>query len=185
MLKLGTVAPDFLLLEPKTGRKVSFDEVMGEKGLCVMFMCNHCPFVKHVSGELKKLGEDLPKIGMGVVGISSNDQKNYPEDNNDMIAKHAKSTYSTFMYLADESQKVAKAYSAACTPDFYIFDKEKKLRYRGRLDDSRPGNRKPVTGKALRAAAEAVVAGKEVGEQMPSMGCNIKWKSGNEPAYFG
>ena len=185
MLPLGTTAPDFSLLEPLTGRKVSLDEVMGEKGICIMFMCNHCPFVKHVAGELKKVGKDLPELGIGVVGISANDMENFPEDNLENMAKAAKKQFSTFKYLADESQEVAKSYKAACTPDFYIFDKDKKLKYRGKLDKSTPSNGQPVNGQYLREAAKAIAAGQDVKEQNPSMGCNIKWKEGNEPPYFG
>ena len=185
MLPLGTVAPDFTLPEPKTGKMVSLKDVKGEKGLCIVFMCNHCPFVKHVSAELKRLGTDFPAMGIGFVGISSNDVDNYPDDHPDRMAEAARSSFSTFPYLYDRSQEVAKSYKAACTPDFYIFDAELRLQYRGQLDGSRPGNQKPVTGSTLREAAAAIVDGQEVKDQFQSMGCNIKWLAGNEPSYFG
>lgn len=184
MLPLGVAAPDFSL--PDTdGKKVSLHDFDDKQALLVMFICNHCPYVKHVRAELAKLGRDYQGKGVGIVAISSNDVENYPDDAPDKMAVEKNEAGYTFPYLYDESQGVAKAYSAACTPDFFVFDKDRKLAYRGQLDDSRPGNDVPLTGKDLRAALDAVLAGQPVPEpQRPSMGCNIKWKAGNEPAYF-
>lgn len=183
MLPLGTEAPDFSLPNVD-GKTVSRDDFAEEKALLVMFICNHCPYVKHIREGLAALGRDYQGKGVGVVAISANDVANYPEDSPSKMAEEAKRFGYTFPYLHDEAQEVAKAYSAACTPDFFVFDKERKLVYRGQLDDSRPGNDMPVTGKDLRAALDAVLAGQPVPEdQKPSIGCNIKWKPGNEPAY--
>ncbi|HWX21309.1 MAG TPA: thioredoxin family protein [Candidatus Binatia bacterium] len=184
MLPLGTQAPEFRL--PATsGKTVSHADFKGASALVVVFMCNHCPFVKHVRTGLAQLARDYQSRGVAMVGISSNDVANYPEDSPAKMAAEAKSAGYIFPYLYDESQEVAKAYRAACTPDFYVFDKDQRLVYRGQLDDSRPGNGIPVTGKDLRAALEAVLAGKPVSAtQKPSIGCNIKWKPGNEPDYF-
>jgi len=184
MLPLGTSAPDFKL--PDTaGKVVSLGDFSGKEALLIMFICNHCPFVKHVRSELARLGKDYLSRGVGVVAISSNDVTNYPEDSPTKMAEEAHDAGYGFPYLYDESQAVAHAYRAACTPDFFLFDKSRKLIYRGQLDDSRPGNGIPVTGKDLSAALDALLARKPVAsEQKPSLGCNIKWKPGNEPDYF-
>ncbi len=185
MLALGTKAPEFRL--PDTdGRVVSLADFAGAKALVVMFICNHCPFVKHVQKELARLARDYQQQGAALVAISSNDVSAYPEDGPAaMKAEKARVGYS-FPYLYDETQAVAKAYRAACTPDLFLFDAQQRLVYRGQLDDSRPGNKVAVSGKDLRAALDAVLAGKAVDpKQRPSIGCNIKWKPGREPDYFG
>jgi len=184
MLPLGTKAPDFKLSDTK-GKTVSRADFQNT-ALLVIFMCNHCPFVKHIRSELAKIGKDYIPRGMAMVGISSNDVANYPADSLENMAAEAKAARYTFPYLHDETQDTAKAYRAACTPDIYLFDKNHLLVYRGQLDDSRPGNGIPVTGKDLRTALDAVLSGKPVATaQKPSIGCNIKWKPGNEPDYFG
>lgn len=184
MLALGTEAPNFSLPDT-TGKNVSRDEAAGGKGLLVMFICNHCPFVIHVREELARLGSDYLAKGIGVVAINSNDVATHPDDSPENMAKEAKKAGYPFPYLFDETQEVAQAYRAACTPDFFLFDQDKKLVYRGQLDDARPGNSVPLTGKDLRAALDALLAGQPVSEkQLPSMGCNIKWKAGNSPDYF-
>lgn len=184
MLPLGTDAPDFRLPDTQ-GRTVALADFKG-KPLVVMFICNHCPYVKHIRGALAQLGHDYLPRGMAIVGISSNDVANYPQDGPDKMKEEAKAAGYTFPYLYDSSQSVAHAYRAACTPDFYVFDKDHRLVYRGQFDDSRPGNAIPVTGRDLRAAIDSVLAGKSVpAAQKPSIGCNIKWKAGNEPEYFG
>jgi peroxiredoxin len=183
MLALGTKAPDFRL--PDTdGRTVALSDLSGSKALLVMFICNHCPFVQHVQAELARLGRECDAKGVGVVAISSNDVEQYPEDGPAaMKEEKARAGYS-FPYLFDETQEVARAYRAACTPDLFLFDADLRLVYRGQLDDSRPGNGIPVTGKDLRAAVDAVLAGRPVDErQKASLGCNIKWKPGREPDY--
>lgn len=183
MLPLGTTAPDFQLPDTN-GKTVSLAGFKGAPALLVLFICNHCPYVKHVRGELANLGRDYQAKGVGIVAINSNDAKNYPDDNPEKMRQETKSAGYTFPYLYDETQSVAKAYRAACTPDIFLFDKNLKLVYRGQLDDSRPGNGIPVTGKDVRAALDAVLAGKPVFEnQTASIGCNIKWKSGNAPEY--
>ncbi len=184
MLPLGTIAPDFTLPDTE-GNQVSLDHFANANALLVIFMCNHCPFVKHVADELAKLARDYLSEGVAVVGISSNDANKYPDDSLDaMKAEKAVRGYS-FPYLHDDDQSVAIAYSAACTPDFFLFDSDRKLVYRGQLDSSRPKSDIPVTGEDLRAAIDAVVAGKmPPADQRPSIGCNIKWKEGNEPKYF-
>ena len=183
MLPLGTAAPDFRLPDTN-GKTVSLSDFKG-KPLLVMFICNHCPFVKHIRAGLAQLARDYQPRGVAIVGINSNDVENYPDDSPAKMAQEVKAADYTFPYLYDETQAVAKAYRAACTPDFYLFDKEHRLVYRGQLDDSRPSNSVPVTGKDLRAALDAVLAGKPVSpNQRPSIGCNIKWKAGNEPEYF-
>lgn len=183
MLRLGTTAPNFSLPDTE-GNIVSPGDFEGASALLVIFMCNHCPFVKHILSELVELAKEYQSKGVAVVGINSNDVTNYPEDSPEMMAKLAKEAVFSFPYLYDETQEVAKAYNAACTPDFFLFDRKKKLAYRGQMDDSRPGNNVPVTGVDLTAAIEAVIAGSEVNpEQKPSMGCNIKWKPGNQPSY--
>jgi peroxiredoxin len=183
MLPLGTVAPGFRLSDTD-GKTVSLEDFKGAPALLVAFICNHCPYVKHVRHELARLGKEYQGKGVAVVGISSNDVNTYPDDSPKMMAKEKAEVGYTFPYLYDESQQVAIAYKAACTPDFYVFNKDQKLVYRGQLDGSRPGNPIPVTGKDLRSALDAALAGKPVSDdQRPSIGCNIKWKRGNEPDY--
>ena len=184
MLPLGTAAPDFSLPN-LDGRLMSLGDVAGEKGMVVMFNCNHCPFVKHVADQLAVLGRDYLPRGIGVVAISSNDVSTHPADSPEQMVHEAEERGYLFPYLYDETQEVAQAYHAACTPDFYLFDAGRALVYRGQLDPSRPGSDVPVTGSDLRAAIEALLAGQPpVAEQIPSLGCNIKWKPGNEPPYF-
>lgn len=185
MLPLGTKAPDFSLPDVVSGKTISLPTFTGKKGLLVMFICNHCPFVQHVKGELARIGKDYAGKEIGIVAISANDAASYPDDSPAKLKEMAKENGFTFPLCHDESQKAAKAYTAACTPDFFLFDAEQKLVYRGQLDDSRPSNNKPVTGRDLRAALDAVLSGKAVSPtQAPSIGCNIKWKSGNEPEYY-
>jgi peroxiredoxin len=183
MLPLGTTAPGFKL--PDTdGKLVSLDDFKNAPALLVIFLCNHCPYVKHVRHELARLGKEYQQKGAAVVGISANDVTTHPEDSPARMAAEKAEVGYTFPYLYDETQKTALAYKAACTPDFYVFDKDQRLAYRGQLDGGRPGNPIPVTGKDLRAALDAVLAGKPpTDEQRPSLGCNIKWKRGNEPDY--
>jgi peroxiredoxin len=184
MLELGTKAPDFELLDVVSDTKVRLSYFESNKALLVMFICTHCPFVKHIEQELARLGHDYGKQGVGVVAVSANDAEHYPADAPAELKSMAKRLGFNFPYLYDESQKVAQAYKAACTPDFFLFDSQQKLVYRGQLDDSRPGNDQPVNGKDLRAALDAVLAGKPISEdQKVSTGCNIKWKAGNEPKY--
>ena len=183
MLPLGTLAPDFGLPDAQ-GNTVSLADFAQAPALLVVFMCNHCPFVKHILKQFVELVKEYQAKGVAVVGINSNDVTSFPEDRPEMMAKVARQQGFTFAYLYDEAQEVAKAYHAACTPDFFLLDREMKLVYRGQMDDSRPGNNVPVTGSDLRAALDAVLEGKKVAEpQKPSMGCNIKWKSRNEPDY--
>ena len=186
MPELGMDAPDFSLPNPSRDNQLEhLSDFAGSPALLVMFICNHCPFVKHIAGELSKLGRDARVKGASVVAINSNDVQNYPDDSPTKMIEEAKVRGYTFPYLFDESQKVAKAYGAACTPDFFLFDRRRKLVYRGQLDDSRPSNGIPVTGRDLRAALDAVLAGRAVTvDQKPSIGCNVKWKPGNEPDYF-
>lgn len=173
MLPLGTTAPDFSLPDTVSGKTLSLNVLKSEKGTVVMFICNHCPYVKHVNEELVKLANDYQSAGISFIAISSNDVENFPEDS----PENMKEAGYPFPYLYDESQEVAKAYNAACTPDFYIFNKELELIYRGQLDGSRPGNDIPVTGSDIRQALDDLLAGKEINDnQKPSMGCNIKWK---------
>ena len=184
MLPLGTQATDFQLPDAVSGKTISLSSFADKKALLVMFICAHCPFVKHVKHELAKLGKDYGDKGLGIVAISANDIANYPNDAPDKLKAMAQELGFNFPFCYDESQEVAKAYKAACTPDFFVFDGDRQLVYRGQLDDSRPSNDKPVTGKDLRSALDAVLAGESVSpEQKPSIGCNIKWKPGNEPAY--
>ncbi|WP_257275224.1 MULTISPECIES: thioredoxin family protein [unclassified Endozoicomonas] len=173
MVALGSSAPDFELPEPSSGQSVSLQEVSKEKGVLVMFICNHCPYVIHIEDALVQLGKDYADRDLGIVAISANDAESYPDDAPENMALKSY----PFPYLYDESQSVAKAYDAACTPDFFLFDVELKCVYRGQFDASRPGNDKPVTGRDLRSAMDAVLAGERVSEnQSPSVGCNIKWK---------
>jgi len=184
MLALGTKAPTFRLRDPQ-GKWVSLDEFNNAAALLVVFMCNHCPYVKHIRSHFAELAKEYQAQGVGVVGINSNDAVSYPDDQPEKMAEEIKQVGYTFPYLYDETQEVAKAYRAACTPDFYLFDRNRRLVYRGQFDDSRPGNGRPVTGADLRAALDAVLAGRAVpGNQRPSLGCNIKWKRGNAPDYF-
>lgn len=184
MLALGTQAPDFCLPDT-TGRMVSRDDFKDSAGLLVMFMCNHCPYVKHVRTELARLGKDYQDKGIAIVGINSNDVETHPDDSPEMMVREIKEAGYTFAYLYDETQETAKTYRAACTPDFFLFDGDHKLVYRGQLDDSRPGNSIPVTGNDLRKPLDALLAGNPIPEdQTPSMGCNIKWKADNAPDYF-
>jgi len=183
MLPLGTTAPDFKLPDT-SGKIVSLADFEEKPALVVVFMCNHCPYVKHIRAGLAQLARDYAPRGAALVGINANDAANYPEDSPAKMALEVKSAGYIFPYLYDETQAMAKAYRAACTPDIYLFDKNRKLVYRGQFDDSRPGNGIPVTGKDLRAALDAVLGGKPVAaDQKASIGCNIKWKSGNEPRY--
>ncbi len=184
MLPLGTPAPHFAL--PSTqGTTVELNDFNDAPVLVVIFMCNHCPFVKHLHQGLVDFGKDCQAKGVAVVGISSNNPETHPDDSFEKMVEEVEQVGYTFPYLFDETQGVAKAYHAACTPDFFVFDSERKLRYRGQFDGSRPGNDVPVTGSDLRAAVDALLAGKEPpAEQKPSIGCNIKWKPGNEPPYF-
>lgn len=176
MLALGTVAPEFALLDTVSGKTLRMSDLTG-KAFFVMFLCNHCPFVKHVRAELAKIGREYAPKGAACVAISSNDVVNYPQDGPELMKREAKEAGYSFPYLYDETQEVARAYQAACTPDFYVFDADRRLVYRGQLDDSRPGNGVPVTGRDVRAALDAVLAGKKPSQtQKPSIGCNIKWK---------
>ena len=184
MLPLGTRAPDFSVPDTN-GKTVSLADFKTAPALVVLFICNHCPYVKHIRGELAKIARDYQAKGVAMVAINSNDAKNYPDDGPEKMKKEAKSAGYIFPYLHDATQSVAKAYRAACTPDVFLFDKNQKLVYRGQLDESRPGNDIPVTGKDLRSALDALLEGKPVSEnQIPSIGCNIKWKPGTAPEYF-
>jgi peroxiredoxin len=185
MLELGTAAPDFSL--PSTdGEQVSLDTYAKAPALLVMFICSHCPYVKHIRKEVARYAKEYQARGLGVVAISSNDIERYPDDAPEKMAEESREVGYTFPYLFDETQAVAKAYRAACTPDFFLFDRDRQLVYRGQFDGSRPSNGVPVTGADLRAATDAVLAGQPVTEdQVPSIGCSIKWKPGNAPAYFG
>jgi peroxiredoxin len=184
MLPLGTKAPDFSLPNVD-GRTVSLNDCRGSRGTLVAFLCNHCPFVIHIRSEFARFAREYQTKGIGVVAINSNDSAAYPEDAPDKMAAEAAAAGYEFPYLFDETQSVAKSYRAACTPDFFLFDASLQLVYRGQFDASRPSNNIPVTGSDLRAACDAVIAGKPIAEgQRPSIGCNIKWKPGNEPNYF-
>jgi len=184
MLPLGTIAPDFALPNVD-GRIISSADAAGPRGMVVMFICNHCPFVKHVADQLALLGRDFMTRGVGFAAISSNDVSSHPADSPEQMVREAEERGYPFPYLYDETQEVAKAYHAACTPDFYLFDAGRRLVYRGQLDSSRPGNGVPVSGSDLRAAIDALLAGVPVSAaQTPSIGCNIKWRAGNEPPYF-
>ncbi|MDR3415653.1 MAG: thioredoxin family protein [Nevskia sp.] len=176
MLPLGTSAPPFDLPDTVSGRSLSLEQLKSDKATVVMFICNHCPYVKHVLSGLVRLVHDYQPRGVAFVAISSNDAKGYPEDSPDKMKQLAARAGFPFPYLYDQTQDVARAYQAACTPDFYVFDPALRLAYRGQLDDARPGNGKPVTGQDVRAALDALLAGKTVSpDQKPSVGCNIKW----------
>lgn len=177
MVPLGTIAPDFTLPDPASGDTVSLDECTGDKGTLVMFICNHCPYVKHIADELARLGEEYMPKGIGMVAISSNDAENYPADSPAKMVEESENRGYPFPYLYDESQEVAHAYSAVCTPDFFLYDTDRRLVYRGQFDDSRPTNGIPVSGRDLRQAFDAVLDGREVDpDQVPGIGCGIKWK---------
>jgi peroxiredoxin len=185
MLPLGTSAPDFSLRDATSGTDVSLADLDDKPVVLVMFISNHCPYVKHVAAELGRLGSEYGPQGVGIVAIGSNDVANYPDDAPARMVEFAAAHGFTFPYLIDESQETALAYRAACTPDFFVFDSERKLVYRGQLDGARPSNDVPVDGRDLRAALDAALDGAPVPEpQVPSMGCNIKWKAGNAPDYF-
>jgi peroxiredoxin len=184
MLPLGTKAPN-CSLPNVDGRTVSLSDFDGAPALLVIFMCNHCPYVIHVAPELARLAKEYQGRGVAVVGINANDAGSHPADSPEQMVHEVENRGYTFPYLYDETQEVAKAYRAACTPDFYVFDKNQRLTYRGQMDSSRPNSGKPLTGEDLRAALDATLAGKPVSsDQKPSIGCNIKWKPGNEPDYF-
>lgn len=178
MLPLGTKAPDFSLMDIMTGKLMNLSQLKSDKATVIMFICNHCPFVKHVEHELVGLTKEYQAKGVAFIALVANDAENYPADAPDKIRANAQRLGYSFPYLYDETQKVAKLYDAACTPDFYIFDKDLLCVYRGQLDDSRPGNSIPVTGKDIRQALDNILSGKAASqEQKPSMGCNIKWKN--------
>jgi peroxiredoxin len=184
MARLGTQAPEFSLVNVD-GRTVSLADLSDSRALLVIFMCNHCPFVKHLANALAQFADETMDRGLAIVGINSNDVANYPADSPEQMVREAEERGYRFPYLYDESQDVAKAYHAACTPDFFLFDGNRRLVYRGQFDDSRPDSGRPITGADLRAAVDAVLAGRQPkDEQLPSIGCNIKWKPGNEPEYF-
>jgi len=186
MQELGTPAPDFRLLEPASGEYRSLADFKDAPALLVVFMCNHCPYVIHIREALAEFAREYRPKGLAMVGINANDAQNYPDDSPEKMVEEVKKAGYTFPYLYDADQSVAKAYRAACTPDFFLYDADRKLVYRGQFDDARPRNDEPVTGKDLRAAVDALLAGGPVPEeQKPSLGCNIKWKPGNEPDYFG
>ncbi len=186
MLPLGTKAPNFDLPDILSGTLISLSNYAEKRAILVMFICQHCPFVKHIKDELARLSIDYANSNLGIIAISSNDVSSHPDDAPEYLQNFAQELSLTFPICYDESQEIAKAYTAACTPDFFLFDASQQLVYRGQLDDSRPSNGKPVTGKDLRTAIEAVLVGEAVnGEQKPSVGCNIKWKPGNAPSYYG
>ena len=186
MLALGTPAPDFSLPEPATGRTISLSDFDGAPALLVVFLSNHCPFVKHLADHFAGVAAEYRRRGVVVVGINANDVTTHPDDSPARMKEEVARRGYTFAYLFDESQEVAKAYCAACTPDFFLFGADRRLVYRGQYDASRPSLGTPVTGSDLRAALDAVLAGEApAAQQMPSVGCNIKWRAGNEPAWFG
>ncbi|NKB82046.1 MAG: redoxin domain-containing protein [Nitrospirales bacterium] len=184
MLLLGTPIPGFSLPDVVSGQIISQDTFAGKQGLFVMFICKHCPYVVHVKDELARVGRDYADKNLGIVAISSNDVSGYPDDAPESLKAMANQLGFVFPFCYDETQEIAKAFTAACTPDFFLFDHNRRLVYRGQLDESRPGNGKPVTGKDLRTALDAVLNGQSISQdQRPSAGCNIKWKPGNEPRY--
>ena len=186
MLALGTQAPEFSLIDVVSGERITLENFSGSQALLVMFICVHCPFVKHVEQELAKIGHDYAEQGLSIIAISANSIETHPQDAPEHMKTQATTQGFSFPYCYDETQAVAKAYTAACTPDFFLFDGALKLAYRGQLDDSRPSNGKPVTGKDLRQAIDTILAGQSLSdEQIPSVGCNIKWTPGQAPAYFG
>ena len=182
MLSLGTSAPPFTLRDVVTGEVYQLDSFAGSSALLVMFICRHCPYVVHVEQEIARIGRDYRDTGLGIIAISSNDAKSYPDDAPPRLKEMAERLALTFPFCCDETQEVAKAYRAVCTPDLFLFDRQRRLVYRGQLDESRPGSNRPVTGRDLRAAIDAVLSGKPVHpDQRPSIGCSIKWKPGNAP----
>ncbi len=186
MIPLGMRMPGFSLQDAVSGRIVTDADYVDHEAVLVMFICNHCPFVKHVVDELGRLGSDYVQRGVGIVAINSNDVRNYPQDGPEHMKALAEREAWEFPYLLDATQQVAREFRAACTPDFYVFDAQQRLVYRGQLDDSRPGSGTPVTGRDLRDALDSVLEGRPVSaEQAPSVGCNIKWAPGNAPDYFG
>jgi thiol-disulfide isomerase/thioredoxin len=186
MLPLGTQAPEFVLPDVVTGKPISLESLRDKKAFLIMFICRHCPYVKHIGKELARIGRDYGSKGVGIVAITSNDPEAYPEDSPVSTREMAVELGFSFSICFDESQEIARAFKAACTPDFYVFDNSRRLVYRGQLDDSRPGNDIPVTGRDVRGALDAVLHERPVDQnQKPSIGCNIKWKPGNEPGYFG
>jgi peroxiredoxin len=185
MLELGTEAPGFSLQEVRTGKLISPQSFSDQKALLIMFICAHCPYVKHIEDEIARIGRGYVSRSIGIIAISSNDAENHPDDGPEGLKAMAERLAFNFPLCYDETQAVAKSYRAACTPEFYLFDQNQKLYYRGQLDDSRPKNTLPVTGSDLRGALEAILAGQTAPEdQKPGIGCNIKWKKGNEPDYF-
>lgn len=186
MLSLGTKAPEFSLKDVVAGKEYSDKSFADKKLMLVIFMCKHCPYIVHIESELAKFSHDYKSKDIGIIGISSNDADAYPEDSPEKLKEYAQKMNFAFPLCFDETQDVAKRYTAACTPDFFLFDRERKLIYRGQFDDSRRGNTEPINGKDLRAAVDAALADQPIAEdQKPSTGCNIKWKAGNEPSYFG
>lgn len=186
MIDLGTPAPNFSLPDAVSGKKISLDDFPHAKGFLIAFICNHCPFVQLIRHEFARYGREYTDQGIAVIAINSNDIRAHPEDGPDAMRDDARRFGYRFPYCLDEDQSVAKAYQAACTPDLYLFDANRSLVYRGQFDDARPGSDVPVTGKDLRAATDALLAGQPIsGDQKASLGCNIKWKPGNEPAYYG
>ena len=185
MLALGTPAPELALRDTVSERTMSLADFATKRALVVMFICNHCPYVVHVADGIASFARDYERKDVAIVAVSANDPRTHPDDAPSKLAAEARRRGYRFPYLFDEQQEVAKAYTAACTPDFFVFDEARKLAYRGQFDSSRPGNGIPVSGADLRAAVDAVLAGKSpAAEQRPSLGCNIKWRRGNEPAYF-
>lgn len=186
MLELGTTLPSFSLLEPSSGRTVSDADFEDRRALVVMFICNHCPYVQRIRDGLASLGRDYEDGEVGLVAISSNDAAAYPDDSPEQIAAEVERFDYRFPYLFDAEQEVAKRFRAACTPEFYVFGSDKRLVYRGQFDDARPGNQEPTTGRDVRAAIQAILSGAPLQiQQVPSVGCNIKWRAGNAPDYFG
>ena len=185
MLPLGTVAPNFILPDTISGEETLLSEVKGTKGTLIIFMCNHCPYVLHLLDKIVEISSEIREFGINTVAISSNDVENYPDDHPILMKKLAEDRDFSFPYLYDETQSVALSYEAACTPDFYLFDSDLKLVYRGKFDDARPKNEEPISGKDLLIAAKNLIAGlPQNNDQTPSLGCNIKWKKGNEPSGF-
>lgn len=177
MVPLGTLAPDFSLPDPRSNTTFTYEDAAGEKGTLVAFICNHCPFVKLIANELARIGEEYMMKGVGFVAISSNDAAGYPADSPEKMVEESERRGYTFAYLYDETQEVARAYSAVCTPDFFLFDADRRLVYRGQFDNARPGNGEPIDGSDLRGALDALVSGEEISaDQKPAIGCNIKWK---------
>ena len=185
MLPLGTIAPDINLIDAIDGEMVTLSKYSDAKAILIVFTANHCPYAKHVMPELIKIANEYQEKGLQIIAISSNDIQTHPQDGPQFMYEIAINDSNPFPYLYDEDQSVARAFTAACTPDLFLFDADRKLVYRGQLDDSRPGNEIPLTGKYLREALDQLLSGKKITvEQKPSMGCNIKWKNGNEPGYF-